>query len=60
MIVLLGPASAQGGPIASAIDRVIKVALIGITALVVSLLVLQARAHLLAFEAAARMSAHMA
>src|SRR6266567_9519047 len=55
IIVLLGPTSAQAGPIASAMDRMLEVALGGITALAVSLLVLPARAHVLAFEAAARM-----
>jgi uncharacterized membrane protein YccC len=54
LIVLLGPTSVQGGPIASAVDRMLEVALGGITALVVSLLVLPARAHALAIEAAAR------
>jgi uncharacterized membrane protein YccC len=55
VIVLLGPTTAQGGPIVSAIDRVLEVTLGGITALVVSLLVLPARAHVLAIEAAVGM-----
>lgn len=55
IIVLLGPATAQGGPITSAVDRVIEVALGGITALAVSLMVLPARAQVLAIQAAARM-----
>jgi len=59
LIVLLGP-SAQGGPIASAMDRMIEVGLGGITALAVSFLVLPARAHVLAIEAAAHMLERMA
>jgi uncharacterized membrane protein YccC len=55
LIVLLGPSSAQGGPIASAVDRMLEVGLGGITALAVALLVLPARAHVLSIEAAARM-----
>jgi uncharacterized membrane protein YccC len=54
-IVLLGPTTAQSGPIGSAIERVIEVALGSISGLAVSLWVLPARAHLLTFEAAARM-----
>ena len=60
LIVLLGPSSAQSGPIASALDRMLEVGLGGITALAVSLLVLPARAHVLAIEAAARMLELMA
>ena len=55
VIVLLGPTTVQGGPITSAVDRVIEVALGGITALAVSLMVLPARAHVLAIQAAAGM-----
>jgi uncharacterized membrane protein YccC len=54
-IVLLGPATAQSGPLASAIDRVVEVALGSVSGLAVSLWVLPARAHLLTLEAAARM-----
>jgi uncharacterized membrane protein YccC len=57
VLVLLGPLTAQAGPIYSAFDRVTEVALGGITVLVVSavsLLVLPARAQVLAVEAAAR------
>ena len=55
VIVLVGPTTAQDGPITSAAERVIEVALGGITALAVSLIVLPARAHVLAIQAAARM-----
>jgi uncharacterized membrane protein YccC len=54
-IVLLGPVAAQSGPITSAVDRLIEVALGSVSGLAVSLWVLPARAHLLTFEAAARM-----
>jgi uncharacterized membrane protein YccC len=60
LIVLLGPSSAQGSPITSAMDRMLEVGLGGITALAVSLLVLPARAHVLTLEAAARMLERMA
>jgi uncharacterized membrane protein YccC len=60
VIVLLGPGAVQAGPITSAVDRILEVALGGITALAVSLLVLPARAHVLAIEAAALMLERMA
>jgi uncharacterized membrane protein YccC len=49
------PGIAHAGPIEFAFYRVVEVAVGGITALVVSLLVLPARAHSLAIEAAAQM-----
>ena len=54
MLVLLVPAFAHVGPIESAVDRVLEVAVGCITALAVSLLVPPARAHSVAIEAAAR------
>ena len=55
VLVLLVPGIAHLGPLESAFDRVLEVATGGITALVVSLLVLPARGHALAIEAAAQM-----
>jgi uncharacterized membrane protein YccC len=54
VLVLLIPAFAHVGPIESAVDRVLEVAVGGVTALAVSLLIFPARAHSLAIEAAAR------
>lgn len=53
-LVLLVPGLAHVGPIESAVDRVLEVAIGGSTALAVSLLVFPARAHSYAIEAAAR------
>ncbi len=53
-LVLLVPGLAHVGPIESAVDRVLEVAIGGITAVAVSLLVAPARAHSYAIEAAAR------
>jgi uncharacterized membrane protein YccC len=55
VLVLLIPGIAHVSPIESALYRVFEVAVGGITALAVSLLVLPARAHTLAVEAAAQM-----
>jgi uncharacterized membrane protein YccC len=55
VLVLLVPGIAHVGPIESAVNRVLEVALGGVTALIVSLLVWPARAHSLAIEATARM-----
>jgi uncharacterized membrane protein YccC len=55
VMVLLVPGMAHGGPVESALFRVIEVAVGSATALAVSLLVLPARAHSLAIEAAAQM-----
>jgi uncharacterized membrane protein YccC len=55
VMVLLAPMITHLGPIESAFDRVLEVALGGTTALMVSLLVLPSRAHDLAIEAAAHM-----
>jgi uncharacterized membrane protein YccC len=54
-IVLLVPEITHASPVESAFYRVVEVALGGISALAVSLLVLPARAHSLAIEAAAQM-----
>jgi hypothetical protein len=54
VLVLLVPGIAHTGPIESAVDRVLEVTVGGVTALAVSL-VLPARAHSFAIEAAARM-----
>ncbi len=54
IIVLLVPTFTSAGPIASAFDRVIEVALGGVTGLVVSFLLLPSNAHSLVVEAAAR------
>jgi hypothetical protein len=53
--VLLVPGIAHVGPIASAFERVLEVAVGGITALAVSMLVLPVRAYSLAIEAAGQM-----
>jgi hypothetical protein len=53
--VILVPGITHVGPIESAFYRVLEVAIGGITALAVSFLVLPARAHALAIEAAAQM-----
>src|SRR5262249_15559149 len=54
VLVLLIPEISHLGPIASAVDRVIEVAVGALTALVVSVLVLPTRAYTLLAEAAAR------
>jgi uncharacterized membrane protein YccC len=54
IIVLLIPIMTHVGPIASALDRIIEVALGGVTGLVVSFLLLPANAHRLVATAAAR------
>jgi uncharacterized membrane protein YccC len=54
-IVVLAPLITHGRPVESAVYRVIEVALGGGTGLLVSLLVLPARAHNLALEAAGRL-----
>jgi len=53
IIVLLLPEITHGSPLASAIDRVIEVALGGVTGSVVSVLLLPSSAHRLVAEAAA-------
>ena len=55
VLVLLVPGVTHVGPIESALYRVIEVAIGGMTAVAVSLLVLPARAHTLAIAAAAEM-----
>jgi uncharacterized membrane protein YccC len=55
VMVFFGPTITHTGPIASAVERVIEVAVGGIVGLFVSLVVLPARAHDLAIEAAAQM-----
>jgi uncharacterized membrane protein YccC len=55
VMVLLLPGIVHGSPIESAFYRVVEVAVGSITALAVSLLILPARAHSLAIEAAAQM-----
>jgi len=60
IIVLLIPTMTQASPIASAFDRVIEVALGGVTGFVVSVLLLPANAHLLVIAAAARTLNQMA
>ncbi len=54
IIVLLVPTFTGAGPVASAFDRVIEVALGGITGLAVSFWLLPSNAHKLVVEAAAR------
>lgn len=54
-IVLLVPTLTHASPFASAVDRVLEVALGGITGLAVSFLLLPSNAHNLAIEAASRM-----
>jgi uncharacterized membrane protein YccC len=53
VIVLLVPAITHAGPIASAVDRVLEVALGAVTGLAVSFLLLPSSAHRLVIEAAA-------
>jgi uncharacterized membrane protein YccC len=60
VIVLLLPEITHGSPLASALDRVIEVALGGVTGAVVSILLLPSRAHPLVVEAAARALEQMA
>ena len=55
VLVLLVPGIVHVGPIESAFFRVLEVAVGGVTAVAVSFLVLPARAHSLAIEAAAQM-----
>lgn len=55
VMVFFGPSITHTGPIASAVERVLEVAVGGMVGLFVSLVVLPARAHDLAIEAAARM-----
>jgi uncharacterized membrane protein YccC len=55
VMVFFGPTITHTGPIASAVERVIEVAVGGIVGLFVSLVVFPARAHDLAIEAAAQM-----
>ena len=60
IIVLLVPTITHATPLASAIDRVLEVAVGGITGFVVSILLLPSRAHAQAVETAARTLDHMA
>ena len=60
IIVLLVPTFTSAGPVASAFDRVIEVALGGITGLAVSFWLLPSNAHKLVVEAAARTLEQMA
>jgi uncharacterized membrane protein YccC len=60
VLVLLIPSITHVGPIESALYRVVEVAIGGITALAISLLVLPARAHTLTLKAAAEVLALMA
>ena len=60
IIVLLIPIMTHVGPVASALDRVIEVALGGVTGLVVSFLLFPANAHRLVAVAAARTLDEMA
>ena len=60
IIVLLLPEITHGNPFSSALDRVIEVALGGVTGAVVSVLLLPANAHPLVIAAAARTLAQMA
>jgi uncharacterized membrane protein YccC len=60
IIVLLVPTFTNASPVASALDRVIEVALGGVTGCVVSFLLLPSKAHLLVVEAAARTLDQMA
>jgi uncharacterized membrane protein YccC len=55
VMVFFGPTITHTGPIASAVERVIEVAVGGVVGLLVSLVVFPARAHDLAIEAAAQM-----
>ena len=60
IIVLLVPMITHASPIASALDRMLEVALGGVTGFVVSLLLLPLNAHLLVVGAAARTLDQMA
>jgi len=60
IIVLLLPTITHASPIASALDRVLEVALGGVTGLVVSFVLLPSRAHRQVAEAAARTLDRMA
>jgi uncharacterized membrane protein YccC len=60
IIVLLVPMITHASPIASALDRMLEVALGGVTGFVVSLLLLPLNAHLLVVGAAARTLDEMA
>ena len=60
VMVFFGPTITHAGPIASAAERVIEVAVGGIVGLFVSLVVFPARAHDLAIESAAQMLGLMA
>ena len=60
IIVLLIPIMTHAGPIASAVDRVIEVAIGGVTGLLVSFFLLPANAHLLVVAASARTLNQMA
>jgi hypothetical protein len=60
IIVILVPTITHASPIASAFDRVLEVALGGITGFVVTLLLLPSSAHALALEVAARTLDQMA
>jgi uncharacterized membrane protein YccC len=57
VMVFFGPTITHAGPIASAFERVIEVAVGAVVGLVVSFVVLPARAHQLVIEAASRMLA---
>jgi uncharacterized membrane protein YccC len=60
IIVLLLPQITHGSPLASAVDRVIEVALGGVTGAVVSILLMPSNAHPLVMAAAARTLNQMA
>jgi uncharacterized membrane protein YccC len=60
VIVLLVPAITHGSPLASAVDRILEVALGGVTGFAVSFLLLPSSAHPLVVEAAARTLDEMA
>ncbi len=60
IIVLLVPTFTSAGPVASAFDRVIEVALGGVTGLIVSFFVMPSNAHSLVVAAAARALDRMA
>lgn len=55
VILLLAPAGTEVTPLALVVDRILEIALGGVVAVAVSLLVLPARAHYLLAEAAARL-----
>ena len=60
VMVFFGPSITHAGPIASAIERVIEVGVGAIVGLLVSLVILPARAHELVVDAAGRMLALIA